>query len=95
MQLFNLVLLFNLFQAFIAMNAALQINYNHRLRNLGLKAVILKHKELPKLVSSIKYKYKLFYEKVIATIAEGMIEYEKLTYEEKEIIDKFISTFID
>ena len=92
MQLFNLVLLFTLFQAIFASNSSRRINYNHSLRNLGLKVVILKEKEYPKLMQFIRKKYKLYYEKAIATIGEGIIEYEKLSYEDKEIIDLIISS---
>jgi hypothetical protein len=94
MQLFNIVLLFSLLQAVIASNSIRQINYNHGLRNLKFKFVILKDKEYPKLIKYIKNKYKLFYEKAIATIGEGMMEYENLSYEDKEIIDLLIATMI-
>ena len=91
MKIFNLVLLFNLFQVLIASNSSPRMNYNHGIRNLGFKVVIFKEKKYPRIIEYIKGKYQIYYEKTIASIAEGLIEYENLKYEDKEIIDLMIS----
>jgi hypothetical protein len=92
MQFFNLLLLFNLFQVIIGSNSSPRMNYNHGLRNLGFKVVIFKEKKYPKITEYIKRKYKIYYEKAMASITEGVIEYENLSYEDKEMIDIMIST---
>ena len=91
----NLILLFTLFQSLIASNSSPKMNYNHSIRNLGFKAIILKEKKYPRLVEYIKDKYKIYYNKSLATIGETIIEYENLSYEEKEFIDLIISTIFN
>jgi hypothetical protein len=68
-----------------------QMNYNHNIRNLGFKIIIFKEKKYPKLVDYIKSKCQIYYEKTIATIGEGLSEYENLSYEDKLIIDFILS----
>jgi len=69
-----------------------KINYNHNFRNLGYKIIILKEKKIPKTIEYIKDICQIHYEKFIVSISESMIEYEKLSLEEKEFIDLIVST---
>jgi hypothetical protein len=91
-----LVLLFALLTNYI--NASSKpfsnMNYNHGIRNLVLKIVILKKKEYPKLIDTIKMKTQDLYEKTIATISECMCEYENLSAEDKSIVEFIISTIL-
>jgi hypothetical protein len=92
MHFIYLILLFSLFQGLIASNNSPRMNYNHGIRNFGFKVVIFKEKKYPMLVEFIKNKYKIYYDKTIATIGETIIEYESLSYEEKEIIELLLSS---
>ncbi len=89
------LILFTLFQGLFASNNSPRINYNHSIRNLGYKVIIFKEKKYPRLVEFMKNKYKIYYDKTIATIGEGIIEYENLSYEEKEFIDLILSTIFN
>lgn len=92
MHFIYLILLFSLFQGLIASNNSPRMNYNHGIRNLGFKIVIFKEKKYPRLVEFIKNKYKIYYDKTIATIGESVMEYENLSYEEKEFIELMLSS---
>jgi signal recognition particle subunit SEC65 len=92
MHFIYLILLFSLFQGLIASNNSPRMNYNHGIRNFGFKVVIFKEKKYPRLVEYIKQKYKIYYNKSMATIGESIIEYENLSHEEKELIDLILSS---
>jgi len=91
MQFFNLLLLFNLFRVIIASNSSPRMKYEHGIRNLGFKVIIFKEKKYPRITNFIKDKYQIIYEKFIASIAEGVVEYDNLSIDEKEMIDLMIS----
>jgi len=95
MYFIHLVLLFTLFHGLFASNNSPRMNYSHSIRNLGFKVVIFKEKKYPKLVELIKNKYQIYYDKSMATIGESIIEYEKLTPEEKDFIDLILSTIFN
>ena len=95
MQVINFVLLFTLFQAIFASKFFSQMNYKHGIRNFKFKAVIFKDKRYPKLLNFIKQKYKFYYEVSMGKIGETIIEYENLSYEEKEMIDLMISSIFN
>ncbi len=92
MHFIYLILLFTLFQGLIASNNSPRMNYNHGIRNFGFKIIIFKEKKYPRLVEFMKNKYKIYYDKTIATIGESIIEYENLSYEEKEFIELLLSS---
>jgi len=94
MQIFNLALLFTLFQEVLTSKTYARINYNHCIRNLGFKVVIFKKKRYPLMKEYIKYKYKVYNEKIMASITEGVTEYENLSDEEKKILDLMISSVL-
>ena len=67
-------------------------NYLHiGLRNLAIRFIILKKKNIPILVNKIKNMYNLCYEKSISSISEGVINYNQLSDEEKTLIETVIS----
>jgi len=85
------LLWFGLFQSTIICTSSSQMKYNHNFRNLGLKFIIFKRKKYPILIDYIKEKNKIYYEKLVAFIGEGVTEYENLAYEDKIIIDFILS----
>ena len=85
------LLCLGLLQPSFVYSSSSQMNYNHNIRNLGFKIIIFKEKKYPKLVDYVKSKYQIYYEKAIATIGEGLSEYENLSYEDKLIIDFILS----
>ena len=89
-----LVLLFALLSnyAFASSKPFSNINYNHNIRNLGYKIIILKRKECPKLIDIIKIKTQILYDKTIAKIGEYMCEYENLSPDDKAFIEFIISS---
>lgn len=95
MHFIYLILLFSLFYGLVDSNNSSRMNYNHGIRNLGFKFVIFKEKKYPKLIEYIKNKYKIYYNKSMAAIGESVMEYENLSYEEKEIIDFMLSTIFN
>ena len=92
MHFIYLILLFSLFQGLIASNNSPRMNYNHGIRNFSFKVVIFKKKKYPMLVEFMKNKYKIYYDKCMAKIGETIIEYENLSYEEKEFIELMLSS---
>ena len=95
MYFFNLVLLFNVFQALIASNSSPRMNYTHGIRNLGFKAIIFKEKKYPKIAEYIKQQYQLYYNKSMVAVGERIIEYENLSHEEKEFIELILSSIFN
>lgn len=69
------------------------LNCNNNLKKIGFKVVIFKRKEAPKLIKYLKDKLKFYYNKSMVTVAEGIIEYENMSYEDKQIIE-FIASFL-
>ena len=67
------------------------LNYNNNIKKFGLKVVIFKRKEAPKLIKYVKDKLKFYYNKSMITLAEGIIEYENMSYEDKQIIEFIMS----
>ena len=65
------------------------ININS-IRNYSLRFLVQKNS---KLIKYMKKKYKIYHDKTISIIGESVIEYEKLPYEDKAIID-FIASLV-
>ena len=91
-----LILLFSLLISYVNSSSKhfSNMNYNHGIRNLGLKIIIIKRKEYPKLLDTIKIKTQDLYEKTITRIGEYMCEYENLSPEDKAIVEFIISTVL-
>jgi len=87
-----LVFLSNL--AYASSKQLSDMNYNHGIRNLGFKFIILKRKKYPKLLDNIKNKSQNLYDKTIARVSECMCEYEKLSPEDKAFVEFIISTIL-
>jgi hypothetical protein len=67
------------------------INTNYRLRNTGLRLLILAKKNTPKLLQDVKDFYSICYNKAIVTISEKLIEYNSLSEEDRTLIENIIS----
>ena len=93
--IFNIiVILFSIFNVILASSNAPSWRNSHRIRNISFKFVIFKEKKMPKLLGYINNKYQTIYEKTLVMVAEGVAEYENLSYEDKELIDFIFSTLI-
>lgn len=67
------------------------INTNYRLRNTGLRLIILTKKTAPKCIQEFKDFYTVFYNKAMVTISERLIEYNSLSEEDRTLIESIIS----
>ena len=67
---------------------------NNNFKNFPIKCVIFKKKTIPKLLSIIKSKYKIYYTKTTEIFIDFLDEYEKLSYEDKALIDFIISSIL-
>jgi hypothetical protein len=67
----------------------INININN-IRNYSLRFLVHKNS---KLIKYMKKKYKIYHDKTISIVGESIIEYEKLPYEDKAIID-FIASLV-
>jgi hypothetical protein len=63
------------------------------LKKIGYRIIILTKKETPKLLNIFKKQFKNYYDKTIVIVSESLIEYENMSYEDKQIIE-FITSFI-
>jgi hypothetical protein len=93
MNIINLFLLFYFLNKFVYANTS-KMNYNHRLRKLVFKLVILKEKKIPKMVDYLKQKNQEINNKIIVTVGQGITEYENLPYEEKAIIEFIVTSIL-
>jgi hypothetical protein len=67
-------------------------NYSTRFKNSYLKVILLGDKRNIKIFKDFKNFYKICYEKSIASIGQGICDYNnKLTEEEKQIVELIIS----
>lgn len=69
-------------------------NHNHNLRNICLKTIIFKEKDIPKTVNKISYFLKNCYNKSINIITKNVIQYNSLPEEDRFIIDFVISSIL-
>ena len=93
--IFNIVLLFSMFNLILASSTSSPNWRNsHRIRNMSFKFVIFKEKKAPRLLNYFNRQYQKVYDKVLVTIANGIAEYENLSYEDKYIVDFIFSTLI-
>ena len=66
-------------------------NYTNRLRNTTLRIFLFKERKMLNIIKNFKFYYTKYYEKSIACIGEGIIDYNNLSEEEKTIIEAIIS----
>jgi hypothetical protein len=85
----NLWLNLLFFQYVFSCKNNINININN-IRNYSLRFLVHKNS---KLIKYMKKKYKIYHDKTISIIGESVIEYEKLPYEDKAIID-FIASLV-
>lgn len=82
-----------LFSTYSFISAAYyNVNNNNNIRNLGLRLIILKEKKYPKLLNSVKKKYKICYNKSMSNLCELINEYENLPDQDKTIIEFILSS---
>jgi hypothetical protein len=62
-------------------------------KKIGYRIIILTKKDTPKFLNVFKKQFKNYYDKTIVIISESLIEYENISYEDKQIIE-FITSFI-
>ena len=91
MNTIQLILLFSLFPLTFGISLN---NNNNNVRNFMLKTVIYKKKTIPKLLNGIKNTCKIYYTKSIEVFIDCLNEYDKLSYEDKQIIDFILSTIL-
>jgi len=89
----NSITIFIISSILMSLVASIDINYNrYKLKNYGLRILVLKKKRAPKIINAIKKFYDKCYEKSIVSIAEGMNDYNNnFTEEEKIIIETILS----
>ena len=89
MNIIYLILLNTLFQTILASSS--NMNYNNKLKKIGFKVIIFREKKYPKMLNYIKQQYKIYYDKSMIAISNGINEYENLPYEEKAVVDFIMS----
>lgn len=70
---------------------AINSNYNIRIRNTGLRMIIFKEKKFPKILEKLRNLYELCYIKTLASVSEGICEYNNLSEEERTLIETIIA----
>jgi len=93
--IFNIVLLFSMLNLILASSTS-SSNWrsSHRIRNMSFKFVIFKEKSAPKLLNYFNRQYQKMYDTILVKVANGIAEYENLSYEDKYIVDFIFSTLI-
>ena len=66
-------------------------NYGIRFKNGYLKLILLSDKRNIKIFKGFKHFYKICYEKSVASIGQGICDYNKLSEDDKQIIETIIS----
>jgi hypothetical protein len=69
------------------------MQYNY-IKKLKYKYIIFKKKEYPKILDNLKNRYQIYYGKSINVISEFLNEYDKLSSEDKVILDFIISSIL-
>ena len=90
----NIIILSLLLLNIIHYISSININRNNSLRKITFKMIILKKKTLPKLLNKIRDFCTNCYNKSLVSVSEGIHEYNKLTEEEKLILDFVISSIL-
>lgn len=92
--IFNLILLFSMFNLILSSSSSPNWRNNHRIRNMSLKVIIFKEKKAPKLLNYFNEQYQKIYDKALVTIVDSINEYENLSNDDKYLIDFVFSIFI-
>ena len=91
--IFFLISLINLFNNLLNNNVnCINIVYNNRLRNFGLRIIVFKEKKLSKIIKGVRYISDIYYYKAVVTAADGINIYNKLSDDDKTIIETIISS---
>ena len=88
----NIVIISTIILSLINIINATNTNYGIRIRNTTLRMFILNDKKNMKLFKEFKKHYEIYYNKSIAYISQGIIDYNvNLSEDEKSIIEIIIS----
>jgi hypothetical protein len=88
----NIVILTIVLISFLNNVSSTSSNYSTRFKNSYLKVILLGDKRNIKIFKDFKNFYKICYEKSIASVGQGICDYNtKLTDDEKTIIETIIS----
>jgi len=89
MNLVSIIIIINI----INLCMSIDINYSkYKLKIYGLRFLVFKKKNAPKMIYALKNLYDKYYNKSIVSLAEGMNDYNSnFTEEEKFIIETIIS----
>ena len=87
----NTVILTILLINFLNSVSSITSNCGNRFKNSYLKLILLSDKRNIKIFKDFKNFYKICYNKSIATIGEGVRDYNTLSEEEKTILETIIS----
>jgi hypothetical protein len=88
------ILLISLLNNVSSIGTSYGTSYGTSFRNNYLKLILLSDKRNIKIFKGIKNYYKICYEKSIASISQGICDYNsKLTEEEKTILETIISLY--
>ena len=79
-----LIMMYNLY--------SIDLNYSkYKIKTFGLRFLVFKKKSVPIIFKNLKYFYNKCYYKSVASIGEGVINYNKLSEEDKLIIETILS----
>jgi hypothetical protein len=89
MNILTIIIILNI----INLCSSIDINYSkYKLKTYGLRFLVFKKKNAPKILNTLKKFYNKCYEKTIVSIGEGMNDYNSnFTEEEKIIIETILS----
>jgi hypothetical protein len=93
MNIINCLLLLNYISFILASCSPSIMQYNY-IKKLKYKYIIFKKKEYPKILDNLKNRYQIYYGKSINVISEFLNEYDKLSSEDKVILDFIISSIL-
>jgi flagellar motor component MotA len=83
MNIIPIIIIISLINTFVAID----INYSkYKLKNCGLRLLVFKKKNVPKIINTLKEFYNKCSDKSIVSIAEGINEYNNTFTEEEKII---------
>jgi len=72
--------------------SSIDLNYSrYRLKNVGLRFLVFKKKNVPIILKKFKNFYNACYNKSIASVGEGVCEFNNLSDEDKTIIETILS----
>jgi hypothetical protein len=68
-------------------------NINNKLRNTTLRLIVFKENKIQKLLQPINRIYRIYYDKLIASLSDATDFYNNLNDDDKLLIDAFLGLF--